>query len=300
MSYLTLTEYNRVYTLPISLPETELRRRCFIQVSTFRVTQGTVLELACLHLQVLRILTPGMSPMLADSSLGLAGVGFLASSMLSSAVGLVTQSTIGTRSLNADQPVVVTAPGVYRAVVFNNSSNVDLAVVVSGAVRVRDVGQPAQADMSFTPITSIDVATTSAAFSSLLGPANPPPVIPPPPVAIGAPVITAQLSNQMVQSSILPSWIETARVMVGALVPLTVGAVGAAPLTYQWQVNYTTRWVNLPGATSSTYTATVGKAYARPAVSLPLLRYLTSTWFRCVVTNSLGSVTSAAVQIVAV
>ena len=155
MSYITSTEYDRIYTLPISLPETELRSRCYIQVGTFQIMPGMVVELACLHLQVLRVLTPGVTPVLADSSLGLASAGLLASSMLSSAVGLVTQNAIGARSLNAAQPVVVTAPGIYRAVVINNSANVDLAVVVTGAVRMWDVGQAVRANAVFTPVEHV-------------------------------------------------------------------------------------------------------------------------------------------------
>jgi len=136
MSYLTSTDYNRFYTLPISLPETELRTRCFIQVCTFDLKMGMVMEMCSCHLQVLRVLTPGVTPVLADTSLGMSSVGLLASTMLSSAVGLVTQSAVGTSAWNADQPVLVTAPGIYRVVVINNSVNVDLAVVVTGTVRI--------------------------------------------------------------------------------------------------------------------------------------------------------------------
>lgn len=150
MSYLTLTGYNRYFTLPIALPETELRTQCSIQVCTFDVRQGMKLELASCHLQVLRILTPGVSPVLADSSLGLASVGLLSSTMLSSAVGLVTQNVIGVASLNSDQPVVVTAPGIYQVVVINNSVNVDLSVVVTGMVRISTLAdQPTV--MTFVP-----------------------------------------------------------------------------------------------------------------------------------------------------
>ncbi len=168
MSYLTAADYDRFYTLPITLPETELRSRCYIQVCTFVVTEGMVLEMPSLTVQVLRILTPGVSPVLADTSLGLVSAGLLASSMLSGAVGLVTQNAVGASSWNGAQPVVITAPGVYRVVVLNNSTNVDVAVVVTGAVCLRDVGVPARAGVLFMPITSVSVQADPGAFAALV------------------------------------------------------------------------------------------------------------------------------------
>lgn len=134
--YLTTTDYDRFTTLPIALPETELRRQKYIQIASFTLLLGQRLELICCNLQVLNILTYGVAPVLADGTLGLASVGFMASTMISSAVGLVTVEGVGTMTLNSDQPVIVTAPGTYSAVVLNNSLNVDLAVVVTGSVRI--------------------------------------------------------------------------------------------------------------------------------------------------------------------
>jgi len=102
----------------------------------FTVTLGQHLEMACCNLQVYKVLSFGVSPLLLDDTLGLASVGLLASTMLTSAVGLVSTKAVGTMTWNQDQPVVITAPGIYRAVVFNNCSNVDLSVVVTGSVRI--------------------------------------------------------------------------------------------------------------------------------------------------------------------
>lgn len=61
-------------------------------------------------------------------------------------------------------------------------------------------------------------------------------------------------------------------VCVGNAYQFCVGASGAAPLSYQWERN----GVNVAGATSSCYSATLAGSY------------------RCIVTNACGSVTSAA------
>lgn len=135
MSYITPTQYDGIKTLPIALPQTELRKQHYLQIATFPVLAGQRLEIACIHLHLFRILTPGVSPQRADSSLGLACVGLMASTMFSSAIGLVTVTEPGCASWNADQPIVITSPGVYNVQVLNNTTNVDLSVVVTGSAR---------------------------------------------------------------------------------------------------------------------------------------------------------------------
>ena len=294
MSYLTQTDYNRFSTLPISLPETELRTRCYIQVCAFNLTEGLVMEMACCHLHVLRVLTPGVTPVLADSSLGLASVGLLASSMLSGAVGLVTQNAVGTAAWNADQPVVITAPGIYRVVVINNSVNVDLAVLVTGSVRVRDVGAPVQAGQLFIPTLSTLVSSTGGGSSSVTVPAVTVPVVP---VNVAA-TITTQPTNQSVKGSTLVTWPGYGYTPV----PFTVEAAGDAPLTYQWQVQSIDddiNWHSLSGETNTTYTARVGKMGGLPTIALPhVFRYASRCSFRCIVTNPFGAVTSNEVKVI--
>jgi len=122
--------------LPIALPQTELRSQTYLQIGTFTVVLGQRLEISCLFLHCFKILTPGVVPALADSTLGLCSVGMMASSMLTSAVGLVTIFQPGVAGWNEVQPVVITAPGVYQLMVYNNARNADLDVVVTGAARI--------------------------------------------------------------------------------------------------------------------------------------------------------------------
>lgn len=136
MSYLTQTDFDRFLFAPVALPETELRRQNFLRICTLAVQPGQRLEMCCLHLQVFKLLTYGVLPVMADSSLGLCSVGLLASTMFTSAVGLVTLNAVGTATWNQDQPIVITAPGLYRVIVYNNSLNTDLSVVVTGSARI--------------------------------------------------------------------------------------------------------------------------------------------------------------------
>ena len=136
MSYISQIEFDRVLSVPIALPETELRRQNFLTIGTLVLEPGQRLELCCLHLQIFKLLSFGVSPLLADSSLGLCSVGLLTSTMFTSALGLTTLSAVGTAAWNQDQPVIVTAPGTYAVQVYNNSTNMDLSVVVTGAMRL--------------------------------------------------------------------------------------------------------------------------------------------------------------------
>lgn len=136
MSYITQTKFDSFVTLPVTLPQTELRTQRYIQVASFPLLQGQHLEMRSLCLHLLRILTPGVTPVTNNTSLGLASVGMLVSTMISSAFGIVSINAAGVASLNSDQPVIVTAPGNYKIMVFNNSTNVDMAVVVTGSVKI--------------------------------------------------------------------------------------------------------------------------------------------------------------------
>ncbi len=137
MSYLTSSAFERLQTLPISLPQTELRRQKTLQLMTVILNQGQRLELRSLHLHLLQILTPGVVPSLETGGLGLVSVGFyLGGGMLTGGIGVVGLSQAGVASYHPAQPVWVTSPGVYRVVVANNSSNVDVTVLVTGSLRI--------------------------------------------------------------------------------------------------------------------------------------------------------------------
>lgn len=136
MSFVTEANFERSATLPVALAQTELRAQKRLQVATWRLELGQRIELRSLHLHIVKILTPGVTPQLTNSVGGLASVGIYASVMASSAIGVVLLTEPGVAALTGCEPVRITAPGVYNVVVFNNADNVDLSLVVTGAARL--------------------------------------------------------------------------------------------------------------------------------------------------------------------
>lgn len=137
MSYLTNPQFELIQTHPIALPQTELRRQKTIQVATIPLALGQVLELRSLTVHLIAILTPGVNPVLENTSLGLISAGlYFGSSMTTGGIALVTASAPGASSYHPIQPVRVTAPGVYKVFVTNNSSNVDVSALVTGSARI--------------------------------------------------------------------------------------------------------------------------------------------------------------------
>lgn len=136
MSYITTTQFERIVSLPIALPQTELRRQRFIQVCALPLSLNQRMEIRGLTIHLVKILTPGVSPVLDNTVLGLCSSGVLIDSMATSAIGCVFVNGLGAACMSSDQPVILTAPGTYRIVCFNNANNVDLSVVVTGSAKL--------------------------------------------------------------------------------------------------------------------------------------------------------------------
>lgn len=132
MTTLTYNRWSQILNLPLALPQTELRRGRSLQVAAIPVALGESVEVRALTLHLLRLLTPGVSPVLNNSALGLCSVGIYLTDMLTGGTALVKATGPGAEALNPYAPAVLSSPGFYRVIVANNTSNVDLAVVVSG------------------------------------------------------------------------------------------------------------------------------------------------------------------------
>ena len=132
-TYVTPPRFAAVSNIPLSLPQTELRRAKQLQIAIVPLALNEHFELHSLTLHLLRILTPGVAPRLNNTSLGLASVGVYLTSMLTGSAALVRCRAPGAISHGA--PSRFNTPGLHRIIVSNNSSNVDLAVVVTGAAK---------------------------------------------------------------------------------------------------------------------------------------------------------------------
>jgi len=134
MSTLTQNRYDRIVSLPISLPQTELRRGRSIEAAVVNLGLGEELEVRSLTIHLVRILTQGTQPSLNNTALGLASAGVYFATMLTGGA-FVKADAIGAWTWNPSAPMRFVTPGIYRVLVSNNASNTDLAVTVTGSIK---------------------------------------------------------------------------------------------------------------------------------------------------------------------
>jgi hypothetical protein len=134
--YVTPARFYRVMNLPISFPQTEMRRGNRIVIAQMPVDLGQILTLRALTLHVVSNLSPGQVPVYHTTSLGAISVGLYFGSALTSPLALATLNTVGTSMTNPFHATKCVSPGVYTVVVSNNTSNMDFSVVVTGATKL--------------------------------------------------------------------------------------------------------------------------------------------------------------------
>jgi hypothetical protein len=134
--YITENYFNTVRTLPISVSQAELKRETSLRLCSIQVELGEVLEMHALNLQIIRFLTPGASPSSEISIFGVASVGLQLGGMATGMIGVVMIDNVGVASHVPYQPCRITAPGLYHVVVRNHANNVDVAVSVTGSVKI--------------------------------------------------------------------------------------------------------------------------------------------------------------------
>lgn len=134
--YLTPERLASILTLPFNLAQTELRRSKTLQVATIPLLVGQQLDLAALNLHVVKVLTPGASPVYINTSLDSVSVGLYFGSAVCCPLASVRVATVGSAMLNPYRRASISTPGVYTVLVSNNTSNLDFSVVVSGSARI--------------------------------------------------------------------------------------------------------------------------------------------------------------------
>jgi hypothetical protein len=136
MPFVTPAIFSRSLALPIALAQTELRRGKQVQIMQFNLQAGQLLELRCLNLHLIKVLTPGVIPQYVNRSLGLCSVGVYEGTMLTGAGALVKGLQVGVSQFNQWQVRRFISPGTYQVVVSNNAQNIDLSVAVTGTLKV--------------------------------------------------------------------------------------------------------------------------------------------------------------------
>lgn len=134
--YVTPTSLADQIYVPVSFPQTELRRGKEIQIASLQLQTGQSLELRDLVLHLIAVLTPSVTPAYYNKSLGLCSVGLYLGPMRCSACALVTTATAGAYGHNAFTVTRARTKGTYTVTVGNNTSNVDLSVAVTGALKI--------------------------------------------------------------------------------------------------------------------------------------------------------------------
>lgn len=134
--YLTPTRYARVLNIPILLPQTELRRGRYIQAGVIKLALGQTLRIRLLTLNLINVITPAVTPNIFSTPLGLASAGIFLSPMACSSTCLLSLNGPGTIALNPFQYKEFSCPGDYQFIVSNNTSNVDIAVGLTGVAKI--------------------------------------------------------------------------------------------------------------------------------------------------------------------
>lgn len=134
--YVTPTRLLRVFDIPISFSQTELRRGKSIQIAQIPVELNQQLHVRGLVIHCVKNLTPGAVPIYATTSLGAVSVGLYFGSVLTSPLALAYVVNLGISSVNPFHIVKCLSPGVYTAIISNNTTNMDFSVAATGVAKL--------------------------------------------------------------------------------------------------------------------------------------------------------------------
>lgn len=134
--YVTPTRFWRVMDIPISFPQTELRRGKFIHIAQMPVELNQHLLLRILAIHVVKNLTPGVVPTYATTSLGTCSVGLYYGSTLTAPLAVAYVTNLGISNSNPFRTARCLSPGVYTVIVSNNTTNMDFSVSATGSAKL--------------------------------------------------------------------------------------------------------------------------------------------------------------------
>lgn len=133
--FVTTQRYARVLDLPFNFAQTEVRSGKAITVAVIPVAQHQRLVVRSLTIMVVTILTPGAVPEYLNTAMYLCSAGLYRGTMITSPL-IYTAFAEASAVSNPFSPCVIETPGNYTLTVSNNTSNIDLAVVVTGSAKL--------------------------------------------------------------------------------------------------------------------------------------------------------------------
>lgn len=131
----TTNRYARTVDLPISFAQTELRAGKSITIAKITLAMHQRLELRSLSIALTTILTPEVLPVFLNTVMNLCSVGLYRGLMLTGPLAAASFSEQPTTT-NIFSPCAIETPGTYNVIVSNNTSNIDMAVVATGAMKL--------------------------------------------------------------------------------------------------------------------------------------------------------------------
>jgi len=134
--YVTEKRYQTIYDLPIQLPQMELRRGRYMVFGTVNLVLGQIMRIRCFNIHLINIITPGNTPNIFSTPLGLVSAGVFTSPMLCSGSILMKAFSPGVTGFNSFQYQDFATPGLYYFAVSNNTSNIDMTVAVTGVAKI--------------------------------------------------------------------------------------------------------------------------------------------------------------------
>jgi len=138
--FVTTQRFGTTFDVPIALPQTELRRGRYINCGQIRLTLGQIMRVRCLNLHLVSIITATALPDIFSTSLGIVSAGIYLSPMMCSSACLLTMQAPGVMSMNSFSYKDYATPGIYYFTVSNNTTNVDITVALTGAVKLLNYG----------------------------------------------------------------------------------------------------------------------------------------------------------------
>ena len=138
---MTPSRFNSVLTLPLGIAQVDLRQNSCILLGSVVLNEGQAFNVSFLSLQTVRINSTD-TPQFLTSTLGLcyAGVYFQGDLPVHLPLGMPISGIVSvTPSLSQIGPFDsrrLSTPGTYDVFVVNNTSNIDLEVVVTGCGKI--------------------------------------------------------------------------------------------------------------------------------------------------------------------
>jgi len=141
MSYILASRYAGITTIPVSLPQLELRPGDSAVVSMLKIEQNQKMMLRWLSLNLIKLCgVNATNPTLINPGLGIVYAGVYSSGYNSTygpcgtPIALVSVKSTGTSMINPYHPRNFESPDTYSIIVSNNTQSTTVNVGVSGSI----------------------------------------------------------------------------------------------------------------------------------------------------------------------